>query len=44
LDFMFWPFKEHRFGWYIEPGFEYSFARGHERSIDVSAGLLIAIR
>jgi hypothetical protein len=44
LDFMFWPSGKHRFGWFIEPGYEYDFGRGHERSIGVSGGLLIAIR
>jgi hypothetical protein len=44
LDFMFWPSSKHRFGWFLEPGFDYSFARGNERSIGISAGLLIAIR
>jgi hypothetical protein len=43
LDFMFWPSSKHRFGWFLEPGYDYSFARGHERSIGISAGLLIAI-
>jgi hypothetical protein len=43
LDFMFWPSKKHRFGWYLEPGFDYSFAQGHEKSVGVSGGLLIAI-
>lgn len=44
LDFMFWPRRwKHKFGWYIEPGYEYNFGRGHERSIGVSFGLLIAI-
>ena len=43
LDFMFWPTSEHRFGWYLEPGYEYDFARGHERSIGVSGGLLIGV-
>jgi hypothetical protein len=43
LDFMFWPSSKHRFGWFLEPGFDYSFARGHERSIGISGGLLIAI-
>jgi hypothetical protein len=42
LDFMFWRAK-HRLGWYLEPGYEYNFGRGHERSIGVSGGLLIAI-
>jgi hypothetical protein len=43
LDFMFWPSANRRFGWYLEPGYEYSFGRGHERSLGISAGLLIAI-
>jgi hypothetical protein len=43
LDFMFWPSARHRFGWYLEPGYDYSFGRGHERSIGISFGLLIAI-
>jgi hypothetical protein len=45
LDFMFWPGRwKHKFGWYIEPGYEYNFGRGHERSIGISFGLLVAIR
>jgi hypothetical protein len=44
LDFMFWPSARHRFGWYLEPGYDYGFGRGHERSIGISGGLLIAIR
>ncbi len=43
LDFMFWPSPKHRFGWFLEPGYDYSFARGHESSIGISGGLLIAI-
>jgi hypothetical protein len=43
LDFMFWPSRKHKYGWYIEPGFEYNFGRGHERSVGISGGLLIAI-
>jgi len=43
LDFMFWPSRRHRFGWYLEPGYGYSFGAGHERSAGISAGLLIAI-
>jgi len=42
-DFMFWPGAKHRFGWFLEPGFDYNFARGHERSFGISGGLLIAI-
>ena len=43
LDFMFWPSRRHRFGWYLEPGYEYDFGRGHEQSAGISGGLLIAI-
>jgi hypothetical protein len=42
-DFMFWPAKKHRFGWYLEPGYDYDFGKGHEQSFGISAGLLIAI-
>ena len=41
LDFMFWPSGKHKFGWFLEPGYEYNFGRGHERSIGISGGLLI---
>jgi len=44
LDFMFWPTGKHRFGWFLEPDYEYDFGHGHERSIGISGGLLIAIR
>jgi len=43
LDFMFWPSVKRRIGWYLEPGYEYSFARGHEKSVGIAFGLLIAI-
>jgi hypothetical protein len=43
LDFMFWPVPKRRFGWYLEPSYDYSFAGGHQQSMSVSIGLLIAI-
>jgi hypothetical protein len=42
-DFMFWPSKKHRFGWYLEPSYDYKFGPGHEHSLGVSGGLLISI-
>jgi hypothetical protein len=36
--------REHRFGWYLEPAYDYSFAGGHVQSIGMSAGLLIGIK
>jgi len=43
LDFMFWPALKHKFGCFVEPGYDYNFAGGHERSFGISVGLLIAI-
>ena len=43
LDFMFWPWKKRRFGWYMEPSYGYNFGKGHEQSTSISVGLLIAI-
>jgi len=43
-DFMFWPTGNHRFGWFLEPAFDYGFARGHQKSLGISFGLLIGIR
>jgi hypothetical protein len=42
-DFMFWPTGKHRFGWYLEPAYDYSFAADHQQSIGMSGGLLIGI-
>jgi len=42
-DFMFWPAAKHKFGWYLEPTYDYDFGRGHEKSIGTSGGLLIAV-
>jgi len=42
-DFMFWHSAKHRFGLYLEPGYDYSFGRGHEQSLGISGGLLIGI-
>jgi hypothetical protein len=42
-DFMFWPSAKRKFGWYLEPGYDYSFGRGREQSLGISGGLLIRI-
>ena len=42
-DFMYWPTRERRFGFYLEPAYSYSFASGHEQSLSISVGLLIPI-
>ncbi|MGA8042479.1 MAG: hypothetical protein WCA37_06725 [Terracidiphilus sp.] len=43
IDFMYWPTRKHNFGWYVEPSYDYNFMRGHEQSIGVNGGLLIAL-
>lgn len=42
-DFMFWSSKRHRFGWYLEPSYEYKFGPGHEHSLGINGGLLIGV-
>jgi len=43
LDFMFWPSPTRRFGWYIEPAYDYTLGRSHDQAIGVSIGLLISV-
>lgn len=43
-DFMFWPTGKHRFGWFLEPAYDYTLARGHQKSLGMSFGLLIGLR
>jgi hypothetical protein len=43
LDFMFWPWLDRKFGWYLEPSYGFNFGRGHEQSLSMSVGLLIPI-
>jgi hypothetical protein len=42
-DCMFWSSGRHRFGWYLEPSYEYKFGPGHEQSLGITGGLLIGI-
>jgi hypothetical protein len=44
LDFMIWPTKDRKFGWFVEPTYSYSFGSEHEQSLGVSVGLLIPIQ
>jgi hypothetical protein len=42
-DFMYWPHGRHRFGWYLEPSYEYKFGPHREHSLAITGGLLIGI-
>lgn len=43
-DFMFWGSRKHRIGWYLEPSYEFRFGPGHEHSLGIDGGLIVAIR
>jgi hypothetical protein len=42
-EFMFWPTRDRKLGWFLEPSYTYAFSNGHEQSLGVSIGLLIPI-
>jgi len=42
-DFMFWPSRDRKLGWFLEPSYSCSFIGGHQQSLGVSIGLLIPI-
>ena len=42
LDFMFWPARRHRFGWYLEPAYDHGFIHSHDQSVGVTGGVLIS--
>ena len=44
LDFMYWPFKSKKLGFYAEPAYDYSFSAGNEQTIGFSGGLLVGIK
>jgi len=37
---MFWPSNKHRFGWYLEPSYDYDFGPGREQSITIMISIL----
>jgi hypothetical protein len=43
LEWMLWPSAERKFGWFVAPTYSYSFSKGHEQSIGIATGLIIAI-
>ena len=43
IEWMIWPSADRKFGWFVEPTYSYSFSRGHEQSIGIATGLIIAI-
>ena len=43
LDFMFWPQRDRKLGWFLEKSYSYTFLGAHENSLGVNVGLLIPI-
>jgi len=43
FQFMIWPSPERKLGYFVESSYSYSFSNGHEQSLGMSVGLLIAI-
>ena len=43
FEFMIWPTRDRKFGWFVEPSYSYSFGRDHEKALGVNGGLLISI-
>ena len=43
LEWMLWPSAERKFGWFVAPTYSYSFSKGHEQSLGIATGLIIAI-
>jgi hypothetical protein len=43
LEWMIWPTADRKLGWFVEPTYSYSLGKGHEQSLGITAGLLIAI-
>jgi hypothetical protein len=43
FEFMIWPTRDRKYGWFVEPSYSYSFGRDHEKSLGVNGGLLISI-
>jgi hypothetical protein len=41
-DFMFWPTRNRKFGWFLEPSYSHDFGKGLQ-SLGVSVGPLIAV-
>lgn len=41
LNFMFWLTP--RYGWFVEASYRYAFAKGHDKNLALSVGLLIVL-
>ena len=42
-EFMIWPTKDRKLGWFIEPTYSYALTKDHQQSLGLGAGLMIPI-
>lgn len=43
FEFMIWPWNDRKFGLFVDPSYGVSFAAGHQQSLGLNVGLLIAV-
>jgi hypothetical protein len=41
FEFMIWPWRERKFGWFVDPSYSVSFAPRHQQSVGLTLGILI---
>jgi hypothetical protein len=44
FEFMIWPWQERKFGWFVDPSYNYSFGRAHRQSLQLGVGLLFGFQ
>jgi hypothetical protein len=42
-EFMIWPTKDRKFGWFVEQTYSYALTKDHQQSLGLAAGLTIPI-
>jgi hypothetical protein len=43
VELVYWPWDNHKVGFFVEPSYSYNFGEGHEKAVGVTAGLHIGI-
>jgi hypothetical protein len=43
VELVYWPWDDHKVGFFVEPSYSYNFGEGHEKTVGVTAGLHIGV-
>ena len=43
VELVYWPWEDHKMGFFVEPSYSYNFGEGHEQTVGVTAGLHIGV-